>query len=155
MTQKLLYIRTNNKRAKKAKLSINKINRMLEYIDDYVQKERYNAYKRYRKHYGEPKVGLRRAVFVDGTTVLKIPLNSDGEKHNLKEAYWNNKEIPLAPCWLKKDEYGFTILVMEKVTPIWSLLESNPTKNLPKWCEFVDNFQVGYRSSGELVAYDL
>jgi hypothetical protein len=102
---------------------------------------------------GEPMLGGHRAVFSVGDDwVLKVPLTWEGDAMNQYEACHSDPKIPLAQCRLHISEpSGVALLWMERITP----LHPGKRYDLPEWTDFVDCAQVGYTTSGELVAYDL
>lgn len=126
---------------------------------------------RYAEWYG----GTTRVAYVDGDKVLKVPINKDGVNANQLEHAVANRtghsdrryskylEIPMAMCFLDNQ-----VLIMEKVIPVMDLGEVHPPfydceetpclevhEKYPDWVWKIDHAQVGYNTSGELVAYDL
>lgn len=126
---------------------------------------------KYPEWYG----GTTRVAYIDGDKVLKVPINKDGVYANHLEhavanctghsdgRYSKYLEIPMAMCFLDNQ-----VLVMERVTPIMELggvhsplydcgesrcIEMH--EKYPDWVWKIDHAQVGYNTSGELVAYDL
>jgi hypothetical protein len=95
--------------------------------------------------------GKDRRVFLTPNKkyVIKLPLHEDGAQANWNEAQrWKHRrsyDKKFARCKLIPNT---DILVMEYVRP------RKVGEHIPRWVYGIDCLQVGYKSSGELVAYD-
>ena len=105
------------------------------------------------RRFGKLETGQSRAAFRDGRYVIKYPLNSRGERDNIREAkLWREKTLPhpVARCRLFSLR-DIPLLVMEYLEPI-------AFKDTPEWAAQVDKGvtgeNLGRRTSGEIAAYD-
>jgi hypothetical protein len=105
----------------------------------------------------EPDWGTTRAVFFGDGYVIKVPVNSEGVRGNFVELHWYHEYITKrdttihpAQCWMHplSEHYRIPIVCMVEVE-----VPEKPM-DLPKWCYTIDNAQVGFDQSGNLVAYD-
>ncbi|SIH36574.1 Uncharacterised protein [Mycobacteroides abscessus subsp. abscessus] len=94
-----------------------------------------------------------RTVLLYEGVVIKIPTCDEGVRANSREfhEYSCGDGIPVAPVTLVPID-GVVVSVMERVSPHPNAF-SDP--GMPWWVGCVDCGQVGYRATGELVAYDL
>ena len=120
-----------------------------DYFDDIIEHVRL---------YGHPKSGITRMTFITEHTVIKFPLNMAGVIANANENRQANHGeleefvgVPVAENELKHTATGMPYLVMERVDTDVSSVD----KPLPRWTDLIDGVQVGVKSNGELVAYDL
>lgn len=134
------------------------ITQLKEYssAEDFVMDYYEDSIRSHTLQYGTPLVARTRVVFLDkdNNQVIKIPLTSEGEMSNYREAKYSSSTeetyIKVASCSMVKDG-EVEVLHMEHV-----VIEPNPYgENMPDWVKSVDCGQVGYNSKGELVAYDL
>lgn len=116
--------------------------------------------RRFRRRYGKPiGRGRWRVTFRDGDTVLKVPVSEGGCFANLAEiGTWDNRHEPRARTWQDEDWTERTGVPISRAEYVEDWFEwrkrTGSTDRLPAWTDFVDCHQVGYTSTGRLVAYD-
>ena len=105
--------------------------------------------------------GRHRATFaIDEQWVIKIPLGVEGETANISEYEQYHEARPRTVphvAWCMIDEWaGVVVSIMERVQRPQSAFVWDDIYNDPhlRWVSSVDCHQVGYTSTGVLVAYD-
>lgn len=118
------------------------------FSDESRDKEASDVLKKLIEKYGIPKCGRNRATFISKYSVIKFPLNDDGETNNDMEAYFISDNTAKGKKIVLK---GFTCIIQEKIIELSYPVDFT---TLPEWTKNIDSGQVGYDHKGHIKAYD-
>ncbi|PTH79100.1 hypothetical protein [Aeromonas veronii] len=118
-------------------------------------------HRRFCKKYGPPKLGTSRVSYISKSVVFKLPVSSDGFRHNDWEGSLmsigeegDSHYIPLARSRLHPGYIDIPIVVMEKVEEASLQCIRERLGHIPGFVSAVDMSQVGFTKKGKLVAFD-